>query len=154
SFSLAARPSVSECGTGVAGVSRKSRIPWSLPCKKICIDMWRCCRAETKLSIYHDGRAKGEVGTIMRMRAVFAVFCTLGLTFGQDPADLFSKAPPAIDEVLRSRITEFYQAHKEGKFRLAEKLVAEESKDIFFEADKRRCREFKIARVSYEEQFT
>lgn len=90
----------------------------------------------------------------MTMRIVFAILCACFSALSQDPTELFSKAPPVIDEILRSRISEFYQAHKDGRFRVAEKLVAEDSKDIFFEADKRRCREFKIARITYEEQFT
>lgn len=75
------------------------------------------------------------------------------LSFAQNPADLFSKAPPAIDDALRARVAKFYQAHVEGKFRIAEQLVAEESKDVFFEAEKRRCRKFEIVRINYKEDF-
>jgi hypothetical protein len=72
----------------------------------------------------------------------------------QSPADLFSKAPPEIDNALRERISKFYQAHVEGKFRVADQYVSEDSKDIFFEADKRRCRSFEIVKINYEENFT
>lgn len=72
----------------------------------------------------------------------------------QDPAALFEKAPPAIDEALRARVTKFYQAHVEGKFRAADALVAEDSKDAFFEADKTRCRGFSIMSIKYSDNFS
>ena len=72
----------------------------------------------------------------------------------QDPAALFDKAPPNIDEALRARVTKFYQAHVEGKFRAADALVAEDSKDAFFEADKTRCRSFNIMSVKYSDNFS
>jgi hypothetical protein len=71
----------------------------------------------------------------------------------QSPADLFTKAPPHIDQALRDRITKFYQAHVEGKFRVADQYVAEDSKDIFYEADKRRCKAFEIVKITYSEEF-
>lgn len=82
-----------------------------------------------------------------------AAMLLAGVCFGQSPADLFTKAPPAVDEALRARVTKFYELQGEGKFRLAERLVAEESKDIYFEADKRRCRKFEVVRLNYNEGF-
>jgi hypothetical protein len=72
----------------------------------------------------------------------------------QAPADLFQKAPPEIDQVLRERVTAFLQAHVDGKFRLADQFVAEESKDAFFEAHKRRYHDFEIAKITFSEQYT
>jgi hypothetical protein len=72
----------------------------------------------------------------------------------QNPTDLFSKAPPAVDEALRDRVINFYQAHVDGKFRAADKIVAEDSKDVFFEMEKRRCNSFEIGRINYKENFT
>ena len=74
--------------------------------------------------------------------------------FGQDPGEQFRKAPPNIDEALRARITKFYQAHVEGKFRAADEMVAEDSKDVFFGAEKQHCRAFQIMKITYEENFT
>jgi hypothetical protein len=85
--------------------------------------------------------------------AALALIAAVALS-GQSPADLFSKAPPEIDNALRERITGFYQAHVDGKFRVADQYVSEDSKDIFFEADKRRCRSFQIVKINYEENFT
>jgi hypothetical protein len=45
----------------------------------------------------------------------------------QQPAELFSKAPPTVDAALRARISKFYQLHVESKFRQAEALVAEDT---------------------------
>ncbi len=89
------------------------------------------------------------------MRFCFlAVFAWTNYCFGQAPTDLFSKAPPAVDAALRERVQAFYQAQSNGKFREAEKLVAEESKDAYFEADKRRCRKFEIVKINYTDNFT
>lgn len=72
----------------------------------------------------------------------------------QSPEDLFSKAPPAIDDALRARASKFYQLQAEGKFRQADDLVAADAKDIYMEADKRRCRKFQIVRINYAEEFS
>lgn len=72
----------------------------------------------------------------------------------QDPAALFEKAPPDIDEALRSRVKTFYQAHVDGKFRAADALVEEDSKDLFFAMDKPRCRSFALGNITYSENFT
>lgn len=76
------------------------------------------------------------------------------VALAQDPAALFEKAPPDIDEALRARVTQFYQYHVEGKFRAADALVAEDSKDAFFGMDKPRCRVFALGAVKYSENFT
>ena len=73
-------------------------------------------------------------------------------SFGQQ--SLFEKAPPHVDEALRARISFFYQAHVDGKFRLADTVVHEDSKDAFFVADKNKCEAFKIIKIVYEEGYT
>ncbi|MBI1789078.1 MAG: hypothetical protein HYR60_16225 [Acidobacteria bacterium] len=72
----------------------------------------------------------------------------------QDPASLFEKAPPHLDQALRERVAAFYQAHVDGKFRLAEALVAEDTKDFYFEAGKPRYLSFAIDRILYSDNFT
>jgi hypothetical protein len=74
--------------------------------------------------------------------------------YAQAPSDLFEKAPPPVDEALRARVSKFYQAHVNGKPRLADQYVAEDSKDAFFEADKTHFKGFEITRITYEEHFT
>jgi len=72
----------------------------------------------------------------------------------QSGAALFEKAPPHIDEALRSRIAFFYQSHVDGKFRAADTVVHEDSKDVFFAARKQRYKKFQISRINYGEGFT
>jgi hypothetical protein len=72
----------------------------------------------------------------------------------QAPSDVFDKAPPAIDDVLRERVSAFYQAHVDGKFRLADQYVAEDSKDAFFAADKPHFLGFQISKINYSDNFT
>lgn len=72
----------------------------------------------------------------------------------QTAAELFEKAPPDIDQALRERIRFFYQCHVDGKFRQADQVVAEDSKDAFFAAEKTRYRGFEIVRIVYSDNFT
>lgn len=67
---------------------------------------------------------------------------------------VFEKAPPEVDNALRARVSQFYQAHMDGKFRQAEPLVCEESKDFFYEMPKRRYLSFDITKIEYSESFT
>ncbi len=72
----------------------------------------------------------------------------------QAPADLFDKAPPAVEEALKSRVTAFFEAQMAKKFRVADQYVAEDAKDAFFGADKAACRSFNWVKAVYEENFT
>ncbi|MGC8794691.1 MAG: hypothetical protein ACP5U2_15005, partial [Bryobacteraceae bacterium] len=72
----------------------------------------------------------------------------------QTAAELFEKAPPEVDQALRERVKFFYQCHVEGKFRQADQVVAEDSKDAFFAAEKPRYRGFEIVRIVYSDNFT
>lgn len=85
----------------------------------------------------------------MSRRIAVAGLLSCWMAAAQSPADLFSKAPPDVDEALRGRITKFYEAHRDGKFRVADQYVAEDSKDVFFESDKRRCKTFEISKITY-----
>ncbi len=72
----------------------------------------------------------------------------------QTAAELFQQAPPDVDQALRERIRFFFQCHVEGKFRQADQVVAEDSKDAFFAAEKTRYRGFEIVRILYTDNFT
>ncbi len=91
-----------------------------------------------------------------RLSVVFAIELAsfLSAAFGQNPADLFTKAPPEVDEALRSRISKFYQAQVDGHARQSEQYVAEDSKDYFFEMRKPRILSFEIRQIDYSENFT
>lgn len=73
---------------------------------------------------------------------------------GQDSSDLFDKAPPPIDEALRARVAQFYQAQSEGKFREAFALVADDAQDAFFAAPKQQYKGCETIRINYSEEFT
>ena len=63
-------------------------------------------------------------------------------------------APAKVDKALRARVQEFYQTFVDGKPRLADRLVAEDSKDIFFTAAKPRYYGCEVFSIKYSENFT
>jgi hypothetical protein len=82
------------------------------------------------------------------------LFAALAALAAQDAAKLFDKAPPEVEDALRERITKFYQLHVEQKFRAAEALVAEDSKDFFYTANKPRYLSFQIGEIEWLDHFT
>ena len=64
------------------------------------------------------------------------------------------KAPQDVDDALRGRIKAFYDLHVQRKFRQAEQLVAEESKDDFYSMSKPEIDAYRIASIDYSENFT
>jgi hypothetical protein len=73
--------------------------------------------------------------------------------FAQTPPD--SPKPPAdVDAALRARITEFYQLHVTGEYRKAEKMVAEDSQDIYYDHSKPKYLSFEIKSITYSDDFT
>ncbi len=72
----------------------------------------------------------------------------------QDASDLFAKAPPDVDRALRARITEFFQDHVTAEYRKAEKLVAEDTQDYFYDHGKPRYVSFEIKTIKYNKDFT
>jgi hypothetical protein len=75
--------------------------------------------------------------------------CAAGL-FAQDAA----KPPAEVDAALRQRAAEFFQYHVDGQYRKAEQLVAEESKDTYYNSDKPRYVRFTLDSVEYLDNFT
>ena len=76
------------------------------------------------------------------------------LAFACLPLFAQEKPPAEVDASLRARIAQFYQAHVDGKFRVAEQLAAEDSRDFFFEMEKQRYLSFKEPQITYSEHFT
>jgi len=68
-------------------------------------------------------------------------------------ADLFSKAPPDVDQALRARVSKFYQAHVDGKPRVAMSIVAEDTQDLWFDTDKPKYNSFEILAIKYAPDF-
>ncbi|PWU12292.1 MAG: hypothetical protein C5B51_00970 [Terriglobia bacterium] len=87
------------------------------------------------------------------LRFLTVAFC-VAVCFAQDPADLFNRPPADVDQALRARISEFYQDHVDGKFRQAEALVAEDTKDFFYGGNKPKYLSFEIRRIEYSEGYT
>jgi hypothetical protein len=87
-------------------------------------------------------------------RLAFASALVLCPGFAQNPADLFAKAPPDVDEALRARMSGFYQSQVDGKARQAEKYVAEDSKDYYYDMQKPKYLSYEIQRIDYSENFT
>ena len=90
------------------------------------------------------------------MRLITSILTVLlsVVCLAQEPAELFEKAPPDVDAALRARITKFYEAYVAGKFREAYEMVAEDSKEVFFEAEKSRIQQFTIVSIKYSDNFT
>jgi hypothetical protein len=74
--------------------------------------------------------------------------------YAQTPADLFNKPPADVDQALRARITEFFQDHVDGKYRQAEALVAEDTKDYFYSGNKPKYLSFEIRSITYSDGYT
>ena len=90
----------------------------------------------------------------MKLLKLYLFLIAGALAFGQDNSDLFEKAPPPIDEALRAKVTQFYQAYTSGKFRDAYPLVAEDSQDAFFALSKETVKSCEILRIKYTDDFT
>jgi hypothetical protein len=74
--------------------------------------------------------------------------------FAQDPADLFNRAPADVEQALRARITEFYRYHVTGEHRKAEALVADDTKDYFYDGNKPHYISFEIGKIDYSDGYT
>ncbi len=83
-----------------------------------------------------------------------ALIVSAALAQSPSPADLFNKPPAAVDQALRARISEFYELHVKGDFRKAEELVAEDTKDFYYNHNKPRYFSFEIGRIDYSDNFT
>jgi hypothetical protein len=89
----------------------------------------------------------------MRRLAILALIASAALA-QQDTSELFNRAPKDIDDALRARIAEFYTLHKTREFRKAEALVAEDTKDFFYNHDKPEVLDFEISRIDYSDGYT
>ena len=86
---------------------------------------------------------------------VLAAFVSCAVVLAQTkPTDVFEKAPPQIENGLRESVAKFFTAHVEGKFRQAEEVIAEDSKDFFYNMEKQRYLGFEIIRINYSENYT
>jgi hypothetical protein len=84
-----------------------------------------------------------------------ALFALFGVFAFAQPNEPFKPKPPAgVDAALRARIQEFYDLHINSQFRKAEGLVAEDTKDFFYSANKPKYLSCEISKIDYLENFT
>lgn len=90
----------------------------------------------------------------MWLRLSISALMSVCLFAQSAPTDVFEKGPPDVEEALRARVSKFFQAHVDGKFRQAEEVIAEDSKDFFYNMKKQKYFGFEIVKINYEENFT
>ncbi len=66
---------------------------------------------------------------------------------------IFRKAPPDVEEALRKRVDQFYSLYRDGKFRQAEVLVAQESRELYYSMSKVPIRGFKVESIDWAKDF-
>ena len=81
--------------------------------------------------------------------ALFAASC-----FAQNAEEIFNRPPAAVDEALRARITEFYGYAITNEPRKAEALVAEDTKDFYYNNNKPNFTHCEIRNIKYTDDFT
>ena len=81
--------------------------------------------------------------------AAIALMVTVG--WAQEPAE---KPPAGVDEALRARIEQFYHYFETQEFRKAEKFVAEDSQDFFYNHNKPHYLSTSIQSIKYFDHFT
>src|SRR5579863_7304979 len=82
------------------------------------------------------------------------IFACVAVCFAQAPKEE-PKPPADVDKALRTRVEEFFQDHVTGEYRKAEALVAEDSKDLFYNHNKPRYIKYVgIDHVTYSDNFT
>ncbi len=74
--------------------------------------------------------------------------------WAQSAAQKGPEPPPGVDKALRARINEFCELHKQGKFRQAEQMVADDTKDYFYNSGKPRYVSYEIQSITYNQDFT
>ena len=85
----------------------------------------------------------------MRFVSPVLIFLSSSLIFSL----LLAQAPPEVEQALRTRVSEFYQLQVDHKFRQAEQLIAEDSKDFYYESKKPDLKSFSIKKIEYSPDF-
>lgn len=83
---------------------------------------------------------------------VSVLIAVAGLAPAQNTS-IFHKAPPEVEEKLRARVIQFYTLYLQSKFRQAEALVAEESRDIYYTMQKAPIRTFQLEQITWDDDF-
>jgi hypothetical protein len=83
------------------------------------------------------------------MRLILLLLATAAA--GAQNHSIFRKAPPDVEEKLRKRVTEFYSLYLQAKYRAAEALVAEESRDLYYAMSKAPIRSFQLEQITWDD---
>ena len=81
---------------------------------------------------------------------LFSLLGTCLLTADDNP---FPEAPPEVEKALRGRVMEFYTRFQQRKYRQAEALVDEESRDYFYASSKKPIMSFELVSMEFGEYF-
>ena len=95
---------------------------------------------------------KGRCMMKMAKLGLFLMACSVA--YSQETTVPSEKAPSEVNEALRSRVQQFYQAFVEGKFRAAYLLVADDSQDAFMESGKDQYKKCETIKMDYTADFT
>lgn len=82
---------------------------------------------------------------------LLAIFACAAWAQGNNP---FNRPPAEVEAALRARMTDFFRYHVTGEYRKAEALVAEDTKDYFYDHTKPKYYSFEIGKIEYSEDFT
>ena len=82
---------------------------------------------------------------------LLAILVSAAWAQGDNP---FDRPPADVDQALRARIMEFFHYHVTGEYRKAEALVAEDTKDYFYDHNKPRYLSVEINKIEYSDHFT
>jgi hypothetical protein len=96
--------------------------------------------------------SKGRCMMKMAKLGLFLMACSVA--YSQETTVPSEKAPNEVNEALRSRVQQFYQAFVEGKFRTAYLFVAEDSQDAFMESGKDQYKKCETIKMDYTADFT
>jgi hypothetical protein len=88
------------------------------------------------------------------LRTTICAVLAACLTYGQSASQSLNRPPAEVDRALRARITEFYEDHVKQRFRQAEELVAEDTKEFFYSHNKPQYLSFEIRNIDYSDNFT
>jgi hypothetical protein len=71
----------------------------------------------------------------------------------QESGKAFQKAPPGVEEALKARVMQFFDMQQEGKFRQAESMVCEDTKDFYYNMDKQRHKGSQFVKLFFEDGY-
>ncbi|MBI4889695.1 MAG: hypothetical protein HY821_03655 [Acidobacteria bacterium] len=78
---------------------------------------------------------------------------TIAAMPGQTAGQAFQKAPAGVEAALREKVMSFFNLQKEGKFRQSESGVCADSRDAYYDSDKRRWSSVEITKITFGKNF-